>query len=139
MAGDTCVWADCINPRHPEMPICFVHAYLVHRTVDDILSEDQPEPYRTHVVYYLALSPTTVKIGTTGDLLARMRGLRTSIQYVLAVEAGDRTVERQRHEQFAAERITRREDFRVSPRLERHIQSIQQADYSREFLSTVRQ
>ena len=47
MADDTCVWADCINPRHPEMPICFVHAYLVHRTVDDILSEDQPGPART--------------------------------------------------------------------------------------------
>ena len=52
----------------------------------DVVFLHQGQPGRTFV-YYLALSPTTVKIGTTGDLLARMRGLRTSIQYVLARRA----------------------------------------------------
>lgn len=117
------------------MPICFVHAYLVHRQIDDLLAEEQTEPERTHVVYYLAMSPNTVKIGTTGDIKGRMRGLRTDIQYVLAVEPGDHTVEHQRHKEFSSDRIGRREDFRVSPELQQHIEQLRQSHYSTDFLA----
>ncbi|HVX56250.1 MAG TPA: GIY-YIG nuclease family protein [Candidatus Saccharimonadales bacterium] len=117
------------------MPICFVHAYQVHRQIDDLLTDEVSEPERTHVVYYLAISPTTVKIGTTGDIKGRMRGLRTDLQYVLAVEPGDYTVEHQRHKEFSQDRIGRREDFRVSPELEHHIKQLQASDYSTEFLA----
>lgn len=117
------------------MPICFVHAYLVHRQIDDQLAEEQTEPERTHVVYYLAMSPNTVKIGTTGDIKGRMRGLRTDIQYVLAVEPGDHTVEHQRHKEFGPDRIGRREDFRVSPELQQHIEQLRRSPYSTEFLA----
>lgn len=109
------------------MPICFVHAYLVHREVDAILTHDNAPkpPKRDPVVYYLALSPTTVKIGTTTNLTARMRALRTDTQYVLAVEPGGRDVERMRHQQFSADRLSRREDFRASEALQQHIADLQ--------------
>lgn len=125
MQESNCAWTGCPNPPHEQMPICFVHAYKVHRTIDDLLSEDPPaKPSNPPVVYYLALSPTTVKIGTTTDLAMRVRSLRTNLQYVLAVEPGGRDVERARHEQFAADRISRREDFRVSEALEKHINAL---------------
>ena len=62
--------------------------------------------------------PRTVKIGTTIDLPARMRTLRTDIQYIVAIERGSMELERSRHRQFAEERINiRKEDFRLSDRL----------------------
>lgn len=109
------------------MPICFVHAYLVHREVDELLHEEPQTVEKTSVVYYLAVGPNTVKIGTTTDLAARMRSLRTDMQYVLAVEPGGRDVERERHEQFAASRIGRREDFRVTDALQQHINQLMDA------------
>jgi hypothetical protein len=124
MSDSNCIWSDCRNPPHAEMPICFAHAYLVHREVDELLVDTKPPAPKTHLVYYLAISPNTVKIGTTTDLIGRMRGLRTDVQYVLAVEPGGRDVERQRHVQFAADRIGRREDFRVSEALQMHISQL---------------
>lgn len=122
--GD-CLWDGCRNPSHDGLPICFVHAYLVHRQIDDLLTENPPAKSSDEpLVYYLALSPTTVKIGTTTNLPQRLTALRTEMQYVLAVEPGGRDVERMRHQQFAAERIGRREDFRVSDALQAHIASL---------------
>jgi hypothetical protein len=70
------------------------------------------------------IGPSTVKIGTTTDLKSRLNQLRSDPQYVVAIEPGGRDVERQRHLQFATERIGRRENFRLSERLKRHIDDL---------------
>lgn len=77
------------------------------------------------VVYYLMLSPVTVKIGTTTQLKKRMSGLRTESQYIVALEPGDTNTERMRHIQFKAERRDpRREDFNLSDALKQHIDAL---------------
>lgn len=113
------------TPHTTSYRSCFVHAWMVHRQIDELLTENPPtRPAGQPLVYYLALSPTTVKIGTTTNLPQRLTALRSEMQYVLAVEPGGRDVERMRHQQFAAERIGRREDFRVSDALQDHIASL---------------
>ena len=77
------------------------------------------------VVYYLMLSPVTVKIGTTRHLRSRMSSLRTDMQYVVALEQGGRELESERHRQFNAERRdSRREDFQLSAALKGHIDNL---------------
>ncbi|MEU2106470.1 GIY-YIG nuclease family protein [Nocardia sp. NPDC019255] len=136
----TCVWDECRNPRHEGMPICFVHAYLVYRDIDRLLADGEPKPEKrkAHVVYYVMVGPTTVKIGTSSDLLMRLKQLRTDVQYVIALEQGSFKLEAERHRQFAEERIGRREDFKVSPRLEEHIRNLQATTYSDELLEMYR-
>ncbi|AVO21693.1 hypothetical protein I5I01_gp88 [Mycobacterium phage MooMoo] len=102
------------------------------------MTDSMPQPTKSHVVYYLALSPTVIKIGTTGDLPARIKGLRTSIQYVVALEQGGHELETQRHRQFHAERLSRREDFRVSERLQAHIDHIRRTTRSDELIEMYR-
>lgn len=81
------------------------------------------------VVYYVRLSPTRIKIGTTANLLLRCRQLvpnggRTA---VLAYEYGGRELERERHSQFGHLRIGRTEQFRTGRDLIEHIQSVRAA------------
>lgn len=76
------------------------------------------------MVYYLVLSPVTVKIGTTINLRQRMSALRTEMQYVIALEPGGRELERKRHLQFKDERRGHREDFTLSDALKRHIDEL---------------
>lgn len=75
-------------------------------------------------VYYVLLSPGIVKIGYTKFILNRMASFRASLSALLATEPGGREVEKRRHAQFAQERIGRREDFRLTPRLQSHIESM---------------
>ena len=85
----------------------------------------EPEIPKQSVVYYLMLSPVTVKIGTTTNLKQRMSGLRTHAQYIVALEPGDANTERMRHVQFKAERRDpRREDFDLSDALKAHIDAL---------------
>jgi hypothetical protein len=134
---ERCEWFGCHHDRYVHLPLCFDHASFIHGQMASLqrdklaeLSkiayppalEPPDEPQR--LVYYLILSPTSVKIGTTGNLKLRLSQLRTDLQYVVAVEWGGRELERQRHLEFATERYGLREDFLLSDRLKAHIESL---------------
>lgn len=74
-------------------------------------------------VYYVRIHDH-VKIGYTVNLKQRLSQLRVSPDALLATEPGARDLEQQRHAEFAAERIGRREDFNPSRRLLAHIEAI---------------
>lgn len=76
-------------------------------------------------VYYIRIHDH-VKIGYTVNLRQRLIQLRVDDDAVLATEPGGRELERQRHREFAAERVSRREDFNPSRRLLAHIESVKQ-------------
>ncbi|AZS07340.1 hypothetical protein PP505_gp70 [Gordonia phage Dorito] len=98
-------------------------------------NETQAPEQKTPVVYYLMVGPATVKIGTSADLIRRIATLRTDMQYIVAVEPGSYELERQRHREFRAERINRREDFRLTERLRSHIEHLQANTYSDEMIA----
>ena len=75
-------------------------------------------PPRLDVVYYIRFDDR-IKIGTTTN--PRQRLARLWHQELLAFELGDRSVERARHERFAALRFPGTEWFRRSPELDRHV------------------
>lgn len=93
------------------------------------LDTEAPEPAEIRptqqFVYYLMISPYVVKIGTSANLPSRLNGLRTDAQYIVAIERGGQPLEAQRHKQFAAERLGRRENFQLSAALKHHIESLQ--------------
>lgn len=78
------------------------------------------------VVYYVRLGPDRIKIGYTARFSERMGALRVYDEAnILAVEPGNRKVEKRRHYQFADLRFhTHREDFRPGDELLRHIDQI---------------
>lgn len=76
-------------------------------------------------VYYVRIGDH-VKIGYSVNLTQRLSGLRVSPDAVLATEPGGWELEQQRHREFAAERVGRREDFNPSRRLLAHIDAIKQ-------------
>ena len=126
-----CTWLGCPLPSWVGTPVCWTHAMVIATRLQQFSpplgpEEPSPPPEFQSFVYYLILSPTTVKIGTTQYLRERIRQLRSELQYVVALEPGDRTVERERHLQFADERRNRqREDFILSDRLKQHIDQLQ--------------
>lgn len=123
-----CFWRGCNGPLWADTPVCFAHALNIASLVNGCMNATPPEEPKPPVpqhVYYLMVGPNTVKIGTTKRLSQRINELRSDRQYVVALEPGGRTVERERHLQFAAERLGRREDFRLSDRLKQHIESLQ--------------
>lgn len=81
------------------------------------------------VVYYIRLSPTRVKIGTTKNLVLRCRQLvpNGGRSAVLAYEIGGRALERQRHQQFAHLRTDGCETFRTGRDLIEHIKATRAA------------
>lgn len=79
---------------------------------------DLPLP-RIDVVYYLRLDER-VKIGTT--FTPRQRFAALPHDEVLAFERGGRAVERQRHAEFADDRLGTSEWFALSPRLRAHVE-----------------
>jgi len=74
----------------------------------------------SNVVYYL-LFGDRVKIGTSSNLRVRLEGIPHD--EVLAVEPGDASLERQRHQEFAGLRITG-EWFRYEPPLVAHVATL---------------
>jgi hypothetical protein len=125
-----CTWRDCRREQYLGLPVCFEHAVIISGVINDATLGPEPtidaladEPA---YVYYLMVGPATVKIGTTRNLRARIvNGLRSDLQYVVAIERGGRDTERRRHQQFAGDRISRREEFRLSKRLTKHIEALQ--------------
>lgn len=110
--------------------VCIHHAVEISDDVTEMyermssVASPRPIPTFPPFVYYLMLGPTTVKIGTTRDVTARVQQLRSELQYVVALERGSYEIERQRHLQFADERLGLKEDFRLSDRLKAHIESL---------------
>lgn len=78
------------------------------------------------VVYYVQLGPDRIKIGYTARFNERMGALRVYDEAnILAVEPGNRKVEKRRHYQFADLRYhTHREDFQAGSELLEHIDQI---------------
>lgn len=85
------------------------------------LRDDDLPPPRVDVVYYLRYDDR-IKIGTTANPRQRLSAIWHD--ELLAFERGDRTVERRRHEQFAADRFPGTEWFRRSPALIAHISAL---------------
>jgi hypothetical protein len=74
-------------------------------------------------VYYVRIHDH-VKIGYSINMRQRLGALRVNDDALLATEPGGREVEAMRHQQFAAERVGRREDFNPSRRLLAHIEAV---------------
>lgn len=88
--------------------------------VGDYVDPELPLP-RIDVVYYLRRGGS-VKIGTTFS--PRHRFAAIPHDEVLAFERGDRQLERQRHAEFAADRLGTSEWFDLAPRLRAHIAAL---------------
>lgn len=74
------------------------------------------------LVYYARIGDY-IKIGFSTRLKNRLKSLRAD--ELLAIEPGGLEVERERHHQFADERIDmKRENFRPSPTLEAHVAAL---------------
>lgn len=88
--------------------------------VGDVPDYDVPAP-RVDVVYYLR-NGDRVKIGTTQNPKQRFGAIWH--EELVAFERGDRTLEHERHLQFAADRFVGSEWFRLSPALRRHLRAV---------------
>lgn len=105
---------------------------LIIRNRDEAQRQKFQESHRLHkiatqrnlmdIVYYLQFGDR-IKIGTTTDMQSRMTSLPWDV--VLAIEPGGRTLETQRHQQFAAYRI-RGEWFRMGEELMNHIVEVRE-------------
>lgn len=145
----SCCWPDCGRALsdHPDSPpLCEAHVLKVAsfarqrlefvlmptRSRTDQQREDaRVAELRRHAlaeqeqVYYVR-SGDHVKIGFTAMLKVRLQQLRLDEDALLAAEPGGREVERQRHIEFANERVGRREDFNPSRRLLAHIDKLRE-------------
>ena len=90
----------------------------------DLIDGELPPP-RVDVVYYLRYADR-VKIGTSSNPRQRLNAIRHDD--LMAFERGDRRLEHHRHEQFADERYDRTEWFRLSERLELHVEGVRAGD-----------
>lgn len=138
--GPTCAFGECDDETFAGLPVCFMCALMIGQFVRDLLkcdrenpvhgpdeppeSPEAPIPERRAFVYYLMLSPTTVKIGTTRDLITRIAAHGSKLQYVVALEPGWLDVEKARHDQFPMERHGIKEVFTLSDALKRHIETL---------------
>ena len=102
-----------LGVHHPSGWLCAVCEWRHGEVVDGELP-----PPRVDVVYYVRYDDR-IKIGTSASPRQRLAAIWH--HELLAFERGDRTVERRRHEQFAADRYPRTEWFRRSSALEAHI------------------
>lgn len=96
---------------------------IKQRQLQTELRRDERAVVAFNLVYYVALRPGVVKIGSTRNLRGRMNTLRIRDEDVLAAEPGTEKLERVRHKQFADQRVSGRlrEDFALDERLQAHI------------------
>lgn len=139
---DRCRWYGCDAECVDEIELCWYHFDLAGRTFIETrsifgaaaltarrermerrqaeIAANSPSPdewpRKRSVVYYVRIGDH-VKIGYTTILPARIGQLRVDRDALMAVEAGWRDKEAERHAQFADERVGRREDFNPSRRL----------------------
>jgi len=86
--------------------------------VGDVADPEDVARVRVDVVYYLRFRDQ-IKIGTSSNPRQRFAALR--YDELLAFEPGDRSVERRRHQQFAAHRFAGTEWFASNAALLQHI------------------
>lgn len=151
-----CLWPRCRrDPVGIQIPLCDSHfAYLGERYINERSiwgaaslrernggiseaereahfrsrqrAEEREKALRGQVVVYYVRIGDHIKIGFTTNMKLRLSALRIDPDAVLATEPGGRTLEAERHKQFAAERVSRREDFNPSRRLLDHIGKVRQ-------------
>ncbi|WP_243075168.1 GIY-YIG nuclease family protein [Microbacterium sp. SS28] len=102
--------------RHPSGWLCATCEFRHGDIVDDELP-----PPRVDVVYYLGYADR-VKIGTTSN--PRQRFAAIWHDDLLALERGDRHLERRRHAEFAADRFDSTEWFAHSDALSAHVEAL---------------
>lgn len=85
-----------------------------------------PDEAKDAVVYYIRLTGDRVKIGTTRNLMRRMKDFRAKAPDLLAIESGGYNLEAYRHHQFEHLRIGREEEFRMEQDLVDHINSLRE-------------
>lgn len=145
MRAEDCVVSECprkASGRVPMVPMCNYHALQIAMLFrSDVLAVAEREQVdastqraeakaarsgnREGALVYYAQIGNYIKIGFSTRLQARMRTLR--VDKLLAIEPGGPELERQRHIDFAAERVDlRRENFRASPALLGHISETRQ-------------
>ena len=110
LRADAAIRAGALRRGHPGVPeweidgdpdADFTAILLAcHAQADATPARPEPSP---PVVYYIRFGDR-IKIGTTSRLLARMRDLPKD--ELLVTEPGGRDLERQRHREFAAFRVT---------------------------------
>lgn len=142
----SCCWPGCsIEATSLAIPLCYKHfSYVGVRYIaageEERKAERLAEQIRLgeaatarreraaakSVVYYVRTG-RYIKIGYTANLRDRLHTLRLHPTAVLATEPGGRRLEAQRHAQFAADRIGRKEDFAPSLALMEHIRELQEA------------
>lgn len=106
-----------VGVRYPSGWVCAVCEWRLGEVVDGELP-----PPRVDVVYYLRWQDR-VKIGTTTNPKQRFAAIRHD--ELLTLERGGRTLERHRHEQFAADRFTTGSEwFRLSPAILAHLAAV---------------
>lgn len=128
-------------------PVCADHAFKIYLDVkatighnlregktEDEWEADRREAFEARranaVIYYVRIHDY-IKIGTTIGIKQRLDGLRVSEDALLATEPGSYELEKKRHEQFKHLRIGKRENFRPTLELIRHIESVQDRNISR--------
>lgn len=144
--GSNCVVPSCDRWASLDirlLPLCYDHGYEISKSYRLRLEHDlrleakqrgeetaqRVERFaakagnRTGGVVYYAQIGDYIKIGYSTRLRNRMSTLR--VDRLLACEPAEPELERQRHQQFSAERIDlRRENFRPSERLHAHIDAV---------------
>lgn len=146
-AWDTCWMPDCggrpNRDLRAELPtLCYEHGLEIARayTRRIVADEERKAIERAERVYerrqreagnregalvYYALIGDYIKIGFSTRLRNRLTTLR--VDHLLAIEPGGPEMERERHHDFAIERIDlRRENFRPSERLLDHIEHLRE-------------
>lgn len=105
-----------LGVRYPSGWLCAVCEWRFGEVID----RELPPP-RVDVVYYLRFEDR-IKIGTTSN--PRQRFAAIWHDDLLALERGDRRLERRRHAEFADERFESTEWFRASDALLAHVEAL---------------
>lgn len=146
--NNKCCAPNCMEERDDEFPsmrICIGHAagviadfnrrsiYLAYERAQEREREAAMQPPEDHVVkrrkqeqvYYVRLDSDLIKIGYSAYIADRIASFRVSINNLLATEPGGLRLEKERHRQFAAERVNGQlEEFHHSPRLQAHMEKL---------------
>lgn len=125
---------ECSGDVPPDAPVelCGRHLQKAYLYVRDLVEAYEPPPpdekpgrqLAPTIVYYIRFGER-IKIGTTGDLWARVKQI--PCDRLLATEPGGFDVERSRHEQFKAFRLNANAEwFRDCPEIRRHVNALRQ-------------
>lgn len=119
-------------PKGAPVDLCRIHLISAYRFMqEELTTTERPTTFRgmrpivdgsrrLSVVYYLRFRDR-VKIGTTSDL--RHRLIAIPHDEIMALEPGDMSLERSRHQQFAAHRV-HGEWFRLADPLVEHMRQL---------------